>query len=174
MARVDVVHGPTIARPEPKRRLHLHRSPRPVVVAPTVAEERTATVGHISLWSVTRMALAFWTGIGIFLAVTALVLWGMLSAMGIIDNIESFIAQLTDESQFHVVWSDVFVVGTLVLVAFVCIATVITVAMAAFYNLLAYITGGCEIDLRKTEREVDQQAGASVRSSGHADDTVVL
>jgi hypothetical protein len=174
VARVEVVDGATVAEPVPRRRLHLHRSHRPVVVTRPVPRDRTGVVRHISLWSVTRMALAFWTGMAIFLAVTALVLWGMLSAMGVIGNIESLFGQLTDDAHFHLAVGDVVVGGTLGLCAFVCIATVITVGAAAFYNVLASLTGGLEVELRASPIESDQQAVEPVRSNGQADDTVVL
>jgi hypothetical protein len=145
-----------------------------VAVSAPVSRVRTASVRHVSLWSVTKLALAVWTSIAILFGVTALVLWGMLSAMGVIGNIESFIGQLTGDSHFHLVAGGVMFGGTLAGCAFVCIATVITIAAAAFYNLLAFLTGGLEIDLRTTSRETDQQTVEPVRNNGQADDTVVL
>jgi hypothetical protein len=120
------------------------------------------------------MALAFWASIGVVFAVAALMLWGMLSAMGVIDNVESLIGQLTDDSHFHLAAGGMVFGGGLVLVAFVCLATVATVGAALFYNCLAYITGGLELEVRAVEHTNDQQAGLAALNNGQADDTVVL
>ena len=120
------------------------------------------------------MALAFWSCIAIMFGVTALVLWGMLSAMGVIDNIESLIGQLTSDSQFHLAAGELVFGGVVVLLAFICVATVVTVGAALFYNVLAYVTGGLKVDLRTIEVVGDQQTDASSSSNGQADDTVVL
>jgi hypothetical protein len=174
VAGVDVVDGATVSESVPPWNRHLHLPHRPVVVPAPVVENHRASVRHISLWSVTRMALAFWTCIGLVFAVAALVLWGMLSAMGVIDNVESLIGQLTNDTHFHLAASAIVFGGFLSLIAFVCLATLATVGAALFYNLLAYITGGLKLDMRAIQSTGDQQAGLSARNNGQADDTVVL
>ena len=174
VARVDVVDGATVSEPVPRRRRHLHLPHRPVVVPAPIVEHRRASVRHISLWSVTRMALAFWSCIGVVFAIASLVLWGMLSAMGVIGNIESLIGQLTDNKHFHLAAGGMMFGGFVGLIAFVCLATVATVGAALFYNLLAYVTGGLKVDVRAVRRVGDQQSGFSALNNGQADDTVVL
>ena len=115
---------------------------------------------RLDLRSVAKVAVVYWACVGALLTGAFAVLLMILSAMGAVDKAESFVADLTGVDEFRILSGEIlFAVGLLV-IAFVVVATTLTVASAAFYNVLSRFTGGIEYT-------VTQQV-ASARNNGHA------
>lgn len=104
-----------------------------------------AVVARVTLWSIAKMALAFWTCIGTALFAMTFLVWEVLVAMGIVDNVENFVGDLLDEKNFHIVTGALFFSVLLVVCAFVIAATTMTIVAGSFYNLLASTIGGIRL-----------------------------
>lgn len=111
----------------------------------------TVCVVRVSLWSVAKIAAAFWTGAGIVLAAAVLFAWQLLAAMGIVGNVEAFVGELVDDRSFRFAAAPLLAGGTLALSAFVLAATTLTIVAAALYNLLSPLTGGIELGVARPE-----------------------
>lgn len=144
MARVEPVEG------------HVGRArrvrPLQRVVTEEVVEDLTvhdAVVSRLTLWSVAKVALAFWSCIGVFLFAATFLVWEILVVMGVVGNVERFVGQLVDDKSFHVVPAALFTSVFFVLCAFVIAATAMTIVAGSFYNLLASTIGGVRVHVRK-------------------------
>jgi hypothetical protein len=118
------------------------------VEQPETAVVRDEVVGHVTLWSIAKLALAFWTCIGVFLFAVTFLIWESLVAMGVVGNVEKFAGQLADDKSFHIVPSALFFSLLLVTCAFVVAATTMTIVAGSFYNLLASTIGGVRLRVR--------------------------
>jgi small neutral amino acid transporter SnatA (MarC family) len=125
------------------------RGPRAVPL--DVVVRREACIQRLSLWSVAKLALAFWTCIGVLMVSATLLAWQMLRAMGVVGNTEGFVADLTSEKHFHFVPGQLMLAALLVTSAFVLAMTTLTLVGASFYNLLSRIMGGIEVELSVTD-----------------------
>jgi len=73
----------------------------------------------------------------------AIISYGVFAvAFGAVGNVEKFIGDLFNNRNFHLISWAVLRTMTLVGLAFVCVATVITVLTVALYNLFAEVFGG--------------------------------
>jgi hypothetical protein len=150
MAHVHTLGGRVLAPPRSK-----------VVAKPLPRAVQRGELTRVSLPSVARVAIAFWTCVGALIAGGLLALTAFLSAAGAIDKVESFVADLTGADEFRIMSGSILVALLLLVAAFVIVATTLSVAAAAFYNVMSHFTGGIEITLT-------QQVG-SAANNGHAD-----
>jgi hypothetical protein len=115
-------------------------------VAPPSLERRyRQTIRKVDLWTVLKISICFYlTGLLVTLFAGVL-LWWFASAVGIVENIEDFVEDLTSSTDFQFLSWDVLRGATLVGLVLVCFMVVCTVLAAAFYNLFAELLGGVEI-----------------------------
>jgi hypothetical protein len=104
-------------------------------------------VTHVYPWSVAKVAVIFWAAVGICVMGAVFFTWALLSMSGAISNFEHFMTDLTGLKHFQVMSAPV-----LFGIALLCaIATIVSIALtvlgAVFYNALASLTGGVEVDL---------------------------
>ncbi len=104
-----------------------------------------AEIARVSATSVLRVAALFWACAGATFFATLYALWFMLSTTGAITNFEHFVDDATGLKSFHVMSGTLLLALGLAVLVFVCIATVMTVAAALFYNALAALTGGVQV-----------------------------
>ena len=105
-------------------------------------------ITNVSPWSVAKVAVIFWAAVGVCVFGAVFVTWAVLSMSGAISNFEHFVADLTGLKHFHVMSATV-----LFGIALLCaLATVVSIALtvlgAVFYNALASLMGGVEVDLK--------------------------
>lgn len=118
-----------------------------VPVRPAYERRYRQTVRRIDLWSVLKISICFYLTALIVMLFAGAVLWWIASAVGIIGNVESFVAELigNDPDDFELLSWEVLRASTLVGLVFVSVMVVVTTLAAAFYNLFAELTGGVEI-----------------------------
>jgi hypothetical protein len=121
-------------------------------ISATVYERRyVQTVRSVDLWSVLKLAICFYLCALIVLVCAGVMLWWIASAAGVIDNVEEFIGDLVNNSDFRFLSWQVLRTSTLVGLVIVCILTVMTVLAATFYNLFSELLGGVEVTVVEQE-----------------------
>jgi hypothetical protein len=127
-------------------------TPQPrAVPEPAVVElHRRLTLRRVSLWSVAKIALAFWTCVGVFAMTAAFLSWQTLRATGVVGNIEAFVGDLTTDNQFHFVPAQLMLAAVLATSAFVLAMTTLSVVGASFFNLMSRVMGGVDVELCET------------------------
>jgi transmembrane protein DUF3566 len=144
--------------------------------APSRVKQRVR-VHRLRLWSVARVAVVFWSCVGVMLSVATVVTWALLSSAGVVTNFEKFIEDMTGVKDFRLMSGTIILMLVLLVCLFVVVVTTLTVAGAAFYNLVSRTIGGVEFDSAIDVRALpvaEPQQPAGARSNGHAEGTVVL
>src|ERR671937_342867 len=118
MARVEPISGDALGLATPK--------PRAVPAPATVGHRRHVALRRFSLWSVAKLALAFWASIGLFAVTMSLLTWQMLRAMGVVGNVEGFVGDLTNDTHFRFVPAQLMLTALLAASAFVLAMTTLT------------------------------------------------
>ena len=133
--------------PVVSRRERLRRQ-RDLAVAPVGRTGRRSyrqTVTKVDLWSVLKISTCFYLGALVVVLVAAVALWEIARVAGVVDSIQHFMRQLLGSNDFTFLSWRLLRGFTLVGIVFVCLAVVVTVVAAAFYNLFAEIMGGVVI-----------------------------
>ena len=136
----------TISRPKAKR-------------PPTHKGRRVKrVVRRIELWSVLKVSLLFYFCMYLVALGAAVLLWGFAYSAGLIDNFESFMADIGfDDFQFFgdQLFKEVAIVGAVLVVA----GALLTVLAIALVNLISEVTGGVRfvvIEIDTDERPPDR------------------
>lgn len=177
MARVEIVDSAhSVARRRKLRAAHAGPSPAPADGGGARSPVRPMVVQRVRLWSVAKVALAFWSCIGILMVGATLTTWVLLSAAGAVTNFEKFVKDMTGVKEFHVLSGTILTAIILLICLFVLVASACTVIAAAFYNVVSSTIGGIEVVAVETGEEVVglAQQPEVVRSNGHSDGPVVL
>jgi hypothetical protein len=136
-------------------------SPAVVVVPPPPRPRRrarprvrkvTRIVRSVDAWSVFKVALVFFTAMGVVLLTAGVLLWNLAQTTGTLDNVEGFFREAFQYDSFKLESEPVFRAGLTLIALFVVIGTGLSVVMAVLFNLIADLTGG--IRLTVLEREV--------------------
>jgi hypothetical protein len=130
------------------RRERLLRRRRDLAVAPvgrTSRRKYRQTITKVDLWSVLKISTCFYLGALIVVLAAAIVLWEIARVAGVIDSIQHFMRQLLGSNDFTFLSWRLLRGFTLVGIVIVCLAMVITIVAAAFYNLFAEMMGGVVI-----------------------------
>jgi hypothetical protein len=96
---------------------------------------------------VAKVAVFFWAAVGIFAFGVVFITWALLRMTGAISNFEHFVTDLTGLKHFHVMSATVLFGIALLCALATVVSTALTVLGAVFYNALAPLVGGVEIDL---------------------------
>jgi Transmembrane domain of unknown function (DUF3566) len=140
--RVAIDTAPLISRRERLKRR------RGLAVAPVGRSSRRSyrqTITKVDLWSVLKIAVCFYLGALVVVLASGIALWEIARIAGVIDSIQHFMRQLLGSNDFTFLSWRLLRGFTLLGLVIVCLATVITVVAAAFYNLFAEIMGGVVI-----------------------------
>jgi hypothetical protein len=136
-------------------------SPTAVVVPPPPRPRRrarprvrkvTRVVRSIDAWSVFKVALVFFTAMGVVLLTAGVLLWNLAQTTGTLDNVEGFFREAFQYDSFKLQSEPIFRAGLTLIALFIVIGTGLSVVMAVLFNLIADLTGG--IRLTVLEREV--------------------
>lgn len=129
------------------------RPKRKRVASPRQVYERryVQTVRSVDLWSVLKVSICFYLCALIVFLVAGVMLWWIASAAGVVGNVEHFIGDLVNNKDFRFLSWEVLRGATLIGLVLVCVATVLTVLAAAFYNLFSELLGGVEVTVVEQE-----------------------
>jgi hypothetical protein len=103
------------------------------------------TITKVDLWSVLKISVCFYLGALVVVLAAAIGLWEIARIAGVVDSIQHFMRQLLGSNDFTFLSWRLLRGFTLLGLVWVCLATVVTVVAAAFYNLFAEIMGGVVI-----------------------------
>ena len=102
-------------------------------------------VRRLDLWSVLKISLCFYLcGLAVTM-VAAVVLWVISSSLGMVGNVEQFMGDLLSAKDFKFLSAQILEGATLVGLVIVILGVIVTLVVAAFYNLFAELIGGIEI-----------------------------
>jgi hypothetical protein len=146
--RVAIETEPMISRRDRLQGLQRLRRRRNLTVAPVGRTSRRSyrqTITKVDLWSVLKISTCFYLGALVVVLAAAIGLWEIARVAGVVDSIQHFMRQLLGSNNFTFLSWRLLRGFTLVGIVVVCLAVVITVVAAAFYNLFAEIMGGVVI-----------------------------
>ena len=126
---------------------------RPKAPKPSRTEQRRharVVVRKVGPWSVFKMSVIFYVCVMLVMLGAGVILFGMLSAMGLIDSLEDLANELGFGPGFTVHGDWLFIRGLWYGVALVVVGSIINVFVAFLYNLISDLVGGVEVTL--TER----------------------
>lgn len=112
--------------------------------SPSDIDEREVSIEvlRVGLWSVGRLAIAFWSFVGALVVAALAFVCAVLTSTGVISKVEHFVRDLTGVKSFHILSNTVL--ASLALLVFMAVvgAIVATVLAAACYNALTTLVGG--------------------------------
>jgi len=126
--------------------------PRPRRRARPRVRKVTRVVRSVDAWSVFKVALVFFTSMGVVLLTAGVLLWNLAQTTGTLDNVEGFFREAFQYDSFKLQSEPIFRAGLTLIALFIVIGTGLSVVMAVLFNLIADLTGG--IRLTVLEREV--------------------
>jgi hypothetical protein len=101
-------------------------------------------VRRVEPWTVLRASILFYLSLCMILLVAGTLLWLVADAVDVVDNVESFIAEIGfDEFEFLPV--RILRGAVLVGLVLVLVGTAANVLMAVLYNLISDVVGGIEV-----------------------------
>jgi hypothetical protein len=130
------------------------RARKPPKIKPSYERKYRQTIRKLDLWSVLKIAICFYTMALIVILFAGVVLWWIASAFGVISNVENFVGDLFNSTDFKFLSWNVLRASALVGLVIDCLLVVWTVLGAAFYNLFAQIFGGVELTITEDESVV--------------------
>jgi hypothetical protein len=129
-------------------------------VVPQTRQERRlgprttrVVVRKVGPWSVFKFSILFYFCVLLVVLGGLTILWWILEAIGVIDQLESFIADLFADQSFRInawwLFQRAFLVGAFM----VLLGALINLFIAFLYNLISDIVGGIELTLseRRTQ-----------------------
>jgi hypothetical protein len=127
----------------------LHTRPSARLEPLVVAENERFQITGITVASVARIAVPFWSFVGATALGVVLVFWGLLRGSGAVARFEHFVDSSTGLRHFHVMSVPIVLVVALFVALMVVIAIALTIVAAMVYNLLATLTGGIEVKFQR-------------------------
>lgn len=139
------------ARPAPRPTRY---DPRPPAAArPATRRRARLAVTRVDPWSVFVLSLLVSIFLGIVLIVAVVVLYSLLSSLGVLDSINTFAQDLQIVNAGQAVVSRAQVLGVAIVLAAVDVVllTVLATLAAFLYNVCASLTGGIEVALSERD-----------------------
>jgi hypothetical protein len=98
-------------------------------------------------WSVLKISFLFYLCVMVVILGAMMILYGILGAIGVLDNFTAFLVELGfgDDFEIHGDW--LFTRGLAIGLGLVVLWTLINVFIVLMYNLLSDIVGGIEVTL---------------------------
>ena len=101
----------------------------------------------VAPWSVLKVSFLFYVCIMVVILGALIILYGVLGAIGAIQNVEDLIRELFSDETFQISGEWLFTRGIAVGLLMVVLWSLINVFVALLYNLLSDIVGGIEVTL---------------------------
>lgn len=123
-------------------------APRPAVV-----RRVRLTLSHVDPWSAMKVSFLVSVGLGVATVIMIIVLWMLLSGMGVFDQINSMIAKIIGEADqtFNILdfvgFGRVVSLSVVLGVINVLLMTALATLGAFLYNICAALVGGLQLTL---------------------------
>lgn len=111
------------------------------------ARQARVMIRKVGPWSVLKLSLLFYLCVMAVIVGAFVILYGILSAVGLIDSLTSLIRQLGFGEDFEINGDWLFSRGIAVGIAMVILWSLINVFVAFLYNLISDLVGGIEVTL---------------------------
>jgi len=145
----DPADHATVAPPEPAPGEAPLPTERARTKRPAPARSRQAKVvlRKVGPWSVLKISFVFYLCLMIVILGALMILYGILGAMGVLDNFTEFLPEIgfADDFKIHGDW--LFSRGLAIGLVLVVLWTLINVFIVFLYNLLSDVVGGIEVTL---------------------------
>lgn len=115
------------------------------------ARKVTRVVRHIEPWSVLKAALVLFFCLWVIFLITGLMLWKVASESGLIDNIETFIADIFAYREFTLEGRALFRAYAIGGLFMVLASTVFATLSAMLFNLISDLVGGIRMTVIQEE-----------------------
>lgn len=103
------------------------------------------TVARIEPRSALRLSLLGGFTVYLVVMVAGVSLWGIATVFGVIGNVEDFFGGLISSKDFEFLSIPMLIGSALTGIALVVLGAVVSVILAAVYNLVAEVVGGVEV-----------------------------
>lgn len=114
----------------------------------------TRVVRRIDAWSVCKLAVLFFITLYLVMLVAGVLLWGVVSSSGLLDNVENFITKAFALDSFEFSGGTIFRASWVLGLVLVVAGTMTVVAGTVFFNLLSDLTGGVRITVLEEETQL--------------------
>jgi hypothetical protein len=120
---------------------------RPGPSSPARSRQARVVVRKVGPWSVLKISFLFYLCVMVVILGAMMILYGILGAIGVLDNFTNFLVELGfgDDFEIHGDW--LFSRGLAIGLGLVVLWTLINVFIVLMYNLLSDIVGGIEVTL---------------------------
>ncbi len=109
-------------------------------------------VRHIDPWSVLRFSVIFHVVLLGALLVASVLVWNAAELAGVVENIESLIAELASLDEFTIDESALFRVALVSAATLTLASSVLLVLLSVVFNLISDLTGGIRFTVIEEER----------------------
>ena len=114
----------------------------------------TRVVRRVDAWSVCKLAVLFFITLYLVMLVAGVLLWGVVSSSGLLDNVENFITKAFALDSFEFSGGTIFRASWVLGLVLVVAGTMTVVAGTVFFNLLSDLTGGVRITVLEEETQL--------------------
>lgn len=111
------------------------------------SRQARVVIRKVAPWSVLKVSFLFYVCIMVVILGALIILYGVLGAIGAIQNVEDLIRELFSDETFQISGEWLFTRGVAVGLLMVVLWSLINVFVALLYNLLSDIVGGIEMTL---------------------------
>ena len=111
------------------------------------SRQARVVIRKVAPWSVLKVSFLFYACIMVVILGALIILYGVLGAIGAIQNVEDLIRELFSDETFQISGEWLFTRGVAVGLLMVVLWSLINVFVALLYNLLSDIVGGIEVTL---------------------------
>lgn len=111
------------------------------------ARQARVVIRKVAPWSVLKVSFLFYVCIMAVFLGAFIILYGVLGAIGAVQNVEELIRELFSDETFQIHGDWLFTRGLTIGLLMVVLWTLINVFVAFLYNLLSDIIGGIEVTL---------------------------
>jgi Transmembrane domain of unknown function (DUF3566) len=111
------------------------------------SRQARVVIRKVAPWSVLKVSFLFYACIMVVILGALIILYGVLGAIGAIQNVEDLIRELFSDETFQISGEWLFTRGVAVGLLMVVLWSLINVFVALLYNLLSDIIGGIEVTL---------------------------
>ncbi len=109
-------------------------------------------VRHIDPWSVLRFSVIFHLVLFGAILIASVLVWNAAELAGVVENIESLIAELASLEEFVIDESALFRVALVSAAMFTLASSVMLVLLSVIFNLISDLTGGIRFTVIEEER----------------------
>ena len=111
------------------------------------SRQARVVIRKVAPWSVLKVSFLFYACIMVVILGALIILYGVLGAIGAIQNVEDLIRELFSDETFRISGEWLFTRGVAFGLLMVVLWSLINVFVALLYNVLSDIVGGIEVTL---------------------------